>query len=695
MTLKMLKIITNSWFIATLLGVIVYLLIPFHPYPVKFHLVGHDINQIMSNCKTYFRDLNSDETTEKVFLYKNVKEETSLQIKGAKKGIKEQYNLSTEYYEPNNTCSFGDYDHDGFEEVYVFSKRGDSVFLSWVEPFDPIDSSLKQKFYCKIDERGGSYYLAARNAVVEDVNGDGFGELVIGIHTGYNLQPRVLTVFDIHNDSLMISKSIGISLNMPLIGDFNGDRDIDITGSTYASGNISDTSSIVYKDQQAWLILYDNDLEIQNKPVAFGGQFTQINIIKSIKKSSQVIGITWSLSLDDMDAVVFKYDFAESRYEEIDRIVLSENEVQFWIDTISDAKGSYYYVANTLGEVRFYDENYRFEYEFELNFRAYPRPMSWDSPKYGKLLVWSGYRSPIARITDTKGVLFDLIEIPSEKLNPLEIFTVYPEVNEPLLALKTGPEIFFFKETVNAFYYIKYLVLIAMVLAFFGFIKIIQRLHLMRIQLSTRLKDEMIELQLQSIKNQLDPHFTFNALNVLNYLSAEKDLEGVGKFTSHFSKLMRKQMEISDKASITLFDELRFISDYIALQKLRFEKEIDYQEDIEHNVDLSLMIPKMMIHCHVDNAIKHGLMPKGGGRIILRLKFEKGITTIEIEDNGVGRDSITTVSHQNDRNGKGLVMLDQLYDLFYQLNKVRIYQEIIDLYDKNNHPRGTLVRISI
>ena len=205
----------------------------------------------------------------------------------------------------------------------------------------------------------------------------------------------------------------------------------------------------------------------------------------------------------------------------------------------------------------------------------------------------------------------------------------------------------------------------------------------------------MRKLELSSIKAQLDPHFTFNALNVLNYLSSNGDQKGVEKFTHYFSKMLRKQLESSDKPAIKLSEELDFVMSYIEMQKLRFDTPINYYQDIDSQVDQNLLIPKMLIHTHVENAIKHGLLPKseGGSIWVTAEQSGKGVRII-IRDNGMGRNTAKTVNN-SDSHGKGLKILDQLIDLFYQLYQIRITQEFIDLKDPSGNSTGTEVKLTI
>jgi sensor histidine kinase YesM len=79
----------------------------------------------------------------------------------------------------------------------------------------------------------------------------------------------------------------------------------------------------------------------------------------------------------------------------------------------------------------------------------------------------------------------------------------------------------------------------------------------------------------ESLKNQLDPHFLFNSLNVLTSL-IEENPKSAGKFTTKLSKVYRYVLEQKDKDLISLEDELKFAKSYMELLKMRFEDGITF-----------------------------------------------------------------------------------------------------------------------
>ncbi|MGL6127578.1 sensor histidine kinase, partial [Chryseobacterium artocarpi] len=86
--------------------------------------------------------------------------------------------------------------------------------------------------------------------------------------------------------------------------------------------------------------------------------------------------------------------------------------------------------------------------------------------------------------------------------------------------------------------------------------------------------------QFESLKNQLDPHFLFNSLNVLSSLIDENPNQAQ-KFTASMSKIYRYVLEQKDKELVTVEDEIEFAKTYCDLLKTRFEDSVDFTFDVQ------------------------------------------------------------------------------------------------------------------
>jgi sensor histidine kinase YesM len=205
---------------------------------------------------------------------------------------------------------------------------------------------------------------------------------------------------------------------------------------------------------------------------------------------------------------------------------------------------------------------------------------------------------------------------------------------------------------------------------------------------------QISELQLKTIRSQMDPHFTFNALNSISSVIYKGNKEKAYRYLTKFSKLIRSSLEVSDKISRTLEEEIDFTRNYLDLEKIRFKENFYYLINVDEKVDQQLLVPKMIIQNYAENAVKHGLKYiEKNRKLNIEINRVNDHLKISIEDNGIGRE---LAAKQNQfSTGKGLAIMNNIYELYFKLYKIRIEQEIEDLYDSRGNPAGTKVIISI
>ena len=126
-----------------------------------------------------------------------------------------------------------------------------------------------------------------------------------------------------------------------------------------------------------------------------------------------------------------------------------------------------------------------------------------------------------------------------------------------------------------------------------------------------RVKQEKIiagnaSAQFESLKNQLDPHFLFNSLNVLSSL-IEENPENAQKFTTSLSKIYRYVLEQRDKELISVSEELKFAKTYMNLLKMRFENSITFELPEDFDNEEAKVVP-LALQLLLENAIKHNVV---------------------------------------------------------------------------------------
>ncbi len=140
------------------------------------------------------------------------------------------------------------------------------------------------------------------------------------------------------------------------------------------------------------------------------------------------------------------------------------------------------------------------------------------------------------------------------------------------------------------------------------------------------------------LRTQMSPHFISNTLNsIQNFVLANKAIDAAS-YLARFSKLMREILETSDLEQISLEKEVTIISNYLELQKLRFESRFSYEINLDDTIDpFSVSIPPMITQPFIENCIEHGFRDIDYiGLITINFRLEAEKLILEVLDNGMG-----------------------------------------------------------
>jgi len=145
-----------------------------------------------------------------------------------------------------------------------------------------------------------------------------------------------------------------------------------------------------------------------------------------------------------------------------------------------------------------------------------------------------------------------------------------------------------------------------------------------------RLETMIKELELKTIKSQINPHFIFNALNSIRAL-VDEDPQRARQAITELSNILRSSIQV-DKVEITSLEkELDIVKDYLALEYIRFADRLKVVYEVEPKT-LSHQIPPMMLQTLVENAIKHGLGKQPGDctiKIISNVENDKLVLIVQ------------------------------------------------------------------
>ena len=163
--------------------------------------------------------------------------------------------------------------------------------------------------------------------------------------------------------------------------------------------------------------------------------------------------------------------------------------------------------------------------------------------------------------------------------------------------------------------------------------------------------------QFESLKNQIDPHFLFNSLNVLSSL-IEENPENAQKFTTSLSKVYRYVLEQKDKELVSVAEELQFAKTYMNLLKMRFENSITFEIPDGFENEEAKVVP-LSLQLLLENCIKHNVVSETKP---LHIK-------ISIEDNQlVVTNNLQKKEVLSDRRGVGLQNIVNRYAILTKRN---------------------------
>lgn len=214
-----------------------------------------------------------------------------------------------------------------------------------------------------------------------------------------------------------------------------------------------------------------------------------------------------------------------------------------------------------------------------------------------------------------------------------------------------------------------------------------------------QLEQEVQKNILASVKSQMNPHFIFNALNTIQSYIYTNDKENASFYLGKFSDLTRSILEMSTKETISLTEEIRALKLYLDLEKLRFDDTLDYEITMADNLDENwVKIPSMLIQPYVENAVKHGLLHKKSDRK-LKIQFSQNgeYLQVTIDDNGIGRKRAEELKLLKNKQYQSFAINAnrKRLDILNQGKTNQIVMKIIDKFDNQGFPMGTLVELFI
>jgi ligand-binding sensor domain-containing protein len=221
-----------------------------------------------------------------------------------------------------------------------------------------------------------------------------------------------------------------------------------------------------------------------------------------------------------------------------------------------------------------------------------------------------------------------------------------------------------------------------------------------REQEKAALQQKLNDLEQMALRAQMNPHFIFNCLNSIQNFIIANNLEATNQYLTEFAYLIRQTLDNSDKGAISVANEIKYLSRYLEMEKMRFGNSFNYTIETDPQIDTdSIKIPTMILQPYVENCIRHGVRNKKEGMGLVEIKFlqnRNGLVCI-VQDNGIGREKAHELkSHRHvEYQSKGMSLTADRINILNRQHAQQITIEVTDLKDATQQALGTRVAIHI
>lgn len=205
--------------------------------------------------------------------------------------------------------------------------------------------------------------------------------------------------------------------------------------------------------------------------------------------------------------------------------------------------------------------------------------------------------------------------------------------------------------------------------------------------------NQLTETKLEALRAQMNPHFTFNAINSIQNFIMDADTENALMYLGAFSKLIRQTLETASEKLVSVHQEIDFLESYILVQQMRFEK-VQVKWEIDTSINLfKTKIPPLILQPFIENVFEHAFDNTHDKIQELDIIFEasSNVLTCVIKDNGIGlEEKKANRLHQS----KGLKLTKERLQLLNKEHNTNLFNfELKDLKSKDNSTSGTEVKV--
>ena len=203
--------------------------------------------------------------------------------------------------------------------------------------------------------------------------------------------------------------------------------------------------------------------------------------------------------------------------------------------------------------------------------------------------------------------------------------------------------------------------------------------------------------ELKSLQSQITPHFLYNTFDTIIWLAEAEQIADVVKVTRAFSEFLRISLSRGHEW-ITVSQEVSHISNYLTIQKIRYEAILNYEIDIDERL-LNYTMLKLTLQPLIENAIYHGIKNKRGrGHIKISAQYEDNEEkqmTFCVEDDGAGFSEERLKEVRKELLEENCENVKATYGLYNVNKRLLLYYNGSNLTIESAEGKGTRVRFTI
>ena len=219
-------------------------------------------------------------------------------------------------------------------------------------------------------------------------------------------------------------------------------------------------------------------------------------------------------------------------------------------------------------------------------------------------------------------------------------------------------------------------------------------LRIKAVKIKAELTNKLLETRLEALRAQMNPHFTFNAINSIQNFIIDNDTTQALHYLGEFSKLIRQTLENATEKLMPLATEINFLNSYVEVQKMRFDT-VNTSLTIDKTIDkYNTQIPPLIVQPFIENAFEHAFDKTTTNESIIEINFrtENQLLICTIKDNGKGFKKGD--SHSLHQSKGHQLTLDRLNLLNKEHNTTDFRFEITNLNNVGSLQTGTQIIIT-